>query len=153
MPNYTVHLHTARSTATARADLARRIAHAHAAATGAPPSFAQVIISPVAGEHFIGGEPVDPRSVFVHGHIRAGRSVGTKDELVVAIRDAVRDALEIPEDLIWVYVSELPPAQMVEFGHVLPAPGGEPGWQAALPDALRRRLAQLDGGVAGTDGS
>jgi phenylpyruvate tautomerase PptA (4-oxalocrotonate tautomerase family) len=148
MPNYTVHLQTAQSTETARADLARRIAVTHAAATAAPPSFAQVIISPVAGEHFIGGEPVDPRAVFVHGHIRAGRSTEAKDRLVLAVRDAVRDTLGVPEDLVWVYVSELPAAQMVEFGQVLPVPGSEAVWQAALPDDLRDRLARLDAAAA-----
>jgi phenylpyruvate tautomerase PptA (4-oxalocrotonate tautomerase family) len=146
VPNYAIHLRTESSTGTARADLARRISDVHARATDAPPSFVQVIVQPITGEHFIGGEPVDPRSVFVHGHIRAGRTAERKAALVAGLRDAVVEALGVPGGLVWVYVSELPAAQMVEFGHVLPAPGEEAQWQASLPDDVRDRMARLDAG-------
>jgi hypothetical protein len=33
---------------------------------------------------------------------------------------------------VWVYVAELPPRQMIEFGHLLPEAGDEPAWTAAL---------------------
>ncbi|MCD2197590.1 tautomerase family protein [Actinomycetospora endophytica] len=148
MPNYAIHLRTESSTAAARADLARRISAVHARATAAPPSFVQVIVHPIVGEHFIAGEPVDPRAVFVHGHIRAGRTAEAKHELIVGLRDAVVAALGVPDDLVWVYVSEIPAEQMVEFGRVLPAPGQEAEWQAALPDDVRDRLARLDAGIS-----
>ena len=41
---------------------------------------------------------------------------------------------------VWVYVSELPPTQMVEFGRVLPDHGKEAAWSAAMPAAERQRL-------------
>ncbi len=144
MPTYVVHLNPHASSADTRAELARRIGGGHSRFTGAPPSFTQVIIRELGVEHFIGGEPADPRSVFVHGHIRDGRTREAKDALIGALRDAVRDTLAVPEDLVWVYLSEIPALQMVEFGHVLPAPGDEQAWQAALPDDTRTRLARLD---------
>ena len=33
--------------------------------------------------------------------------------------------------------------QMVEFGHVLPEPGDEPAWMAALPEADRKRMQNI----------
>jgi phenylpyruvate tautomerase PptA (4-oxalocrotonate tautomerase family) len=144
MPNYMVHLDTGASSAEQRAALVREISTSHSVLTGAPPSFVQVIISHIGGEHFIGGEPVDARAVFLHGHIRDGRSTNAKDALIAALRDAVRDHLRVPEDLIWVYLSEIPAAQMIEYGRVLPTPGHEQAWQAELPDEVRARVSRLD---------
>jgi hypothetical protein len=36
-----------------------------------------------------------------------------------------------PED-IWVYIQDIPATQMVEFGRVLPEPGAEESWRAAM---------------------
>jgi hypothetical protein len=44
---------------------------------------------------------------------------------------------------VWVYLSELPPNQMVEFGHVLPLRGEEVEWSAALPEAEKARLEKI----------
>jgi hypothetical protein len=44
---------------------------------------------------------------------------------------------------VWVYLSELPPNQMVEFGHVLPLHGEEVEWSAALPEAEKARLEKI----------
>jgi hypothetical protein len=38
---------------------------------------------------------------------------------------------------------ELPPSQMVEFGHVLPLHGGEVEWSAALPEAEKAPLEKI----------
>ena len=144
MPTYVVHLNPHASSTDTRTKLARRIGGEHSRFTGATPSFTQVIIRELGVEHFIGGEPADPRSAFVHGHIRDGRTREAKDALIGALRDVVRDTLDVPQDLVWVYLSEIPAPQMVEFGHVLPAPGDERAWQAALPDDTRAHLTRLD---------
>lgn len=44
---------------------------------------------------------------------------------------------------VWVYLSELPPNQMVEFGRVLPLHGKEAEWSAALPEAEKARLENI----------
>jgi hypothetical protein len=44
------------------------------------------------------------------------------------------------ERFVWVYVNELTPTDMIEFGHVLPAHGMEQEWFDALPSDLRAWL-------------
>lgn len=128
-----------------RAELARRFTTVHATATHAPPSFVQVIFEDLLpGRHHIAGRPADPRSVFVHGHIREGRPPEVRTAVALGIRDAVTAVTGLPADVVWVYVSEVPPGQMIEFGHVLPAPGGEQAWTDGLPDGLRAHLRELD---------
>jgi hypothetical protein len=75
--------------------------------------------------------------VFVHGHIRAGRSPERKRQLLLELVAAVASAGAIAPNRIWAYVAELPPGQMAEYGHVLPEPGEEGAWLAGLPAADR----------------
>lgn len=49
----------------------------------------------------------------------------------------------IKEESIWVYLCNLEPTDMVEYGHVLPAPGEEKAWFGSLPESLRLYLAGL----------
>ncbi|WP_028924885.1 tautomerase family protein [Pseudonocardia acaciae] len=144
MPTYVIHTHDGTLTAERREVLARRVTIAHSRATGAPPSFAQVIYQRLAlGDHFIGGELADAPSVFVHGHIRDGRTREAKAELASGIRDGVVEVAGVPEDAVWVYLCEVPAAQMVEFGRVLPEHGREGEWMASLDEPLRERLLAL----------
>ena len=41
---------------------------------------------------------------------------------------------------VWVYITDLVPRQMVEFGYVLPEAGDEARWAAALPEADRAHM-------------
>jgi hypothetical protein len=95
--------------------------------------------------HFVGGRAADRDAVFVHGHIRAGRTEEAKHRLLLGLRDEVVAVAAVPVEAVWVYLSELAPADMVEFGRVLPDPGHEPGWIAGLPAPLRDRFAEPDG--------
>lgn len=47
------------------------------------------------------------------------------------------------EEEIWVYLCNLEPTDMLEYGHVLPQPGEEADWFNRLPKPLRDYLAQL----------
>jgi hypothetical protein len=47
------------------------------------------------------------------------------------------------EDAVWVYLSEIPAANVVEYGRVLLPPGEEDAWFSSLPDAIRERLRPL----------
>jgi hypothetical protein len=44
---------------------------------------------------------------------------------------------------VWVYVAELPPRQMIEFGHLLPEAGDEPAWTAALSAEEREFMQSI----------
>jgi hypothetical protein len=52
-------------------------------------------------------------------------------------------ASQMKPSSVWVYLSELPPNQMIEFGRVLPLHGKEAEWSAALPKAEKVRLEKI----------
>jgi phenylpyruvate tautomerase PptA (4-oxalocrotonate tautomerase family) len=124
-----------------RAKIAAEITRIHSETTGAPTYFAQVIFADVPPDrYFVGGIPLKGHQVFVNGQIRAGRSTESKDALIAQITSAVAAASELPKRNVWVYITDLVPRQMVEFGHVLPEAGDEARWAAALPEADRAHL-------------
>jgi phenylpyruvate tautomerase PptA (4-oxalocrotonate tautomerase family) len=95
------------------------------------------------GNHFLGGTKLDCDQIFVHGTIREGRPTDMKDALMARLTADVAVASQMKPNCVWVYLSELPPNQMVEFGHVLPLHGEEVEWSAALPEAEKARLEKI----------
>ena len=89
---------------------------------------------------FLGGRKVAGDHRFVHGHIRAGRSARDRATLIERIVTSIAAVLAIPPDAVWVYVSELPPRAMAEYGALLPEPGDEARWFDELPAGTQRRL-------------
>ena len=121
-----------------RAKIASEITRIHSEATGAPTYFAQVIFTEIAPDcYFVGGRPLKGHQVFVNGQIRGGRSTESKGSLIAQITATVAEASNLSKRNIWVYITDLVPRQMVEFGHVLPEAGDETRWAAALPEADR----------------
>jgi hypothetical protein len=45
---------------------------------------------------------------------------------------------------VWVYLVELPPHSMAEFGYLLPEPGDEQAWADALSEGDRAWIQSLD---------
>ena len=45
---------------------------------------------------------------------------------------------------IWVYIVELKPEQMIEYGEILPRSGGEKIWFKKLNQNLKKKLKKLD---------
>jgi hypothetical protein len=62
---------------------------------------------------------------------------------MLRITEEVARITGVKRDYIWVYLCNLAPTDMVEFGHVLPAPGEEQAWYDKLPDSLKEYLAAL----------
>lgn len=109
--------------------------------TGAPCYFAQVTINEVrCGNYFLGGTPLKDDQIFVHGFIRDGHPAEMKDALMARLTLDVALASGMKTNCVWIYLSEIPPSQMVEFGRVLPLHGKEAEWSAALPEAEKARL-------------
>ncbi|MEU0970436.1 tautomerase family protein [Streptomyces sp. NPDC005917] len=150
MPTYAIYTHAAALTNDQRDSLARLITARHSKETGAPPSFVQIVFQELSEQgHYIGGQPTDRRSVYIHGHIRDGRGENAKSNVALGIRDDVVETVGVPNDLVWVYISEIPADQMIEFGRPLPLHGQEYQWMDALPAPLRERLETLDAQAAG----
>ena len=156
MPTYTLHIPAGRLAAAQLDRMAAEITRVHSEVTGAAGFFAQVIVHEVAaGRYYAGGRPLAADQLFLHGQIRAGRSAQDRTRLLLALRDVVTTESGAEAAAVWVYLVDLPARDMVEYGHVLPEPGGEGAWMAALPEADRAwmqragRGALTDGAVAG----
>jgi phenylpyruvate tautomerase PptA (4-oxalocrotonate tautomerase family) len=144
MPTYIVSVTSGRLDSAAKERIAAGITASHSDATGAQGFFAQVMFNEISsGNHFIGGAPLKSDQIFVHGHIRAGRTAGQKRQLLEAIVDVVVDAAKTEPRFVWAYVSELPPSQMVEYGKVLPEPGSEGEWLTSMADGDRDYLLSI----------
>lgn len=130
-----------------KSSIAQAISRIHSAATGAPTYFVQVVIDEGPVTRFLGGQRADGQ-IWIRGDIRAGRHQDVRKALMLDIMHAVADIARIKQSEVWVYLCNLEPTDMVEYGHVLPAPGEEEAWFDALPDDLKRYLKGL-----GTEGA
>jgi phenylpyruvate tautomerase PptA (4-oxalocrotonate tautomerase family) len=148
MPTYVCQVPAGLLAVTQKSSIAKAVSHSHSEATGAPPFFVQVVIEEMgSGERFLGGELV-ANHIWIYGHIRAGRTKEQKTKLMLQIMRDVAKIASLPEESIWVYLNNLDPTDMVEYGHVLPEPGAEQKWFDSLPASLRDYLVGL-----GTDRS
>jgi len=145
MPTYTCTAPEGRLMADQKSKIASEITRIHAEVTGAPGFFAQVIFNEVsAGNLFMGGAALKHDHIFIYGHIRAGRAAVDKARMITLMAKAVGELAKVNSNRsVWVYVTELPPRQMIEFGHLLPEPGDEAAWTAALPAADRDFVLSL----------
>ena len=133
MPTYTVTVANLALTAEQESAIAAAITEAHHVNTRAPAFFAQVLFTTVAaGKHFIGGKISRTPHLFVHGLIRADRSAEAKNSLIEEISAKISASVGVGKEDVWVYLQDIPAAQMVEFGRVLPEPGAEEEWRRGL---------------------
>ena len=51
---------------------------------------------------------------------------------------------KLRNDFVWVYLEDLLPDQMIEYGEVLPKSGQEKKWFNSLSSNLRKRLKQME---------
>jgi phenylpyruvate tautomerase PptA (4-oxalocrotonate tautomerase family) len=144
MPTYVIRSTLPTLNAATKQRIAQAITTAHADITGANTYFAQVVFDHAPGEDwFIGGVPLQGDTLFLHGHVRSGRTDDQKRTLVERLVRDVAAAAGLATQSIWVYLSEIRPSLMAEFGHVLPEPGEEAAWFDALPEDDRRMLAAI----------
>jgi phenylpyruvate tautomerase PptA (4-oxalocrotonate tautomerase family) len=138
MPTYLCTIAEGQLSQSQKAAVAQAITQTHSEITGAPSYFAQVIFHEVKpGNHFIGGAPLAEKTLFVYGTIRAGRTAETKRALLIQLRNVLAGAASLPQTQIWIYITDLEARQIVEYGQLLPDPGSEDAWTAALPVEVR----------------
>lgn len=144
MPTYTLTVPKDRLDPEQKARVAAEITRVHNQVTGAATFFAQVVIHEVApGCYFVGGKPLAGEQMFLHGQIRTGRSAQDRKRLLLALHGAVADAAGAEPGGVWVYLVDVPASDMIEYGHILPEPGGEATWMMGLPDADRERMRSV----------
>ena len=144
MPTYTVTNSNFTLTSKQQNNLAEGITKVHNVVTGANTYFAQVIFNKTKkNNHFMGGKKVKEPSIFLLGQIRAGRPKKTKDKLISDLRDIIVKNSKLNETQVWVYIVDLPPSQMIEYGEVLPESGKEKEWFSKLSKKLKKKLSKI----------
>ncbi len=145
MPTYFVNSSNIKIKKNIKEKLAKKITQVHNEATGANKYFAQVIFYDTKkGDHYMGGKIVSKPEVFIYGHIRSGRTAKIKNRLITSLREIIRKNTKLDKDNIWIYILDLKPSQMIEYGEILPQSGKEKKWFKNLPIKLKNRLNKID---------
>ena len=92
----------------------------------------------------MGGKVIKDEQIYLNGQIRAGRSKEVKDDLIDQLKKLLAKETKLDQSNVWVYIVDLEPSQMVEYGEVLPVSGQEKIWFENLPDKLKKKLKSLD---------
>jgi len=143
MPTYVCFTCADRLTPGQKERIAKVITHAHSEEAVAPSYLVQVIFqSLLPAQHFVGGAPGPQGQIWIRGDIRAGRTRAQRTRLQLRLAEEVGAIASSAPDDLWIYLNEMQPSNMMEFGHLLPEPGAEAEWFAALPEALRDRLGR-----------
>ena len=145
MPTYTLTNSNFYISSKKQKKIAKGITKVHNIVTGANTYFAQVIFNKTKkNNHFMGGKIVKEPSLFLLGQIRSGRSKEIKDKLISDLKDVLVKNSNLDETQVWVYINDLPPSQMIEYGAVLPESGKEKEWFSNLSPKLRKKLSALE---------
>ena len=144
MPTYNVFTSNLALTNFQKNKIAAEISQIHEVVTGADSFFAQIIFHKIEeNSHFHGSKKIINKQIFLHGEIREGRSSKIKNKLITSLRDALINFSGVDKGNIWVYLVDLKPDQMIEYGEILPKPGQESVWLNALPINLQKKLKEL----------
>lgn len=145
MPTYTVTHSALDLDPDQKNQIANGITEVHNRVTGANKYFAQVIFNEKSvGSHFMGGKLVSEPQLFLHGEIRSGRTEAVKKQLILELRDVLTRVSGLDQSDVWVYILDLLPNQMIEYGEVLPESGKENEWYSNLSPELKEKLSRLD---------
>jgi len=125
--------------------IAKGITKTHSKFTGANTFFAQVLFQKnEKNSHYMGGKTIKTKEIFLNGQIRSGRSAKVKKKLILRLRQILTKYAELKKDFVWVYIEDLLPSQMIEYGEVLPKSGKEKDWFNSLSSDLKQRLRKME---------
>ena len=110
----------------AKPHIAKDITAIHCDVTGAPRTFVHAFFFEDAPR-----QPLNGKSVFLFGNIRAGRTDEQKRSMVDQMRRSIHTHTGIPLHKIAVGTTDVPASWVMEGGDVLPEPGEEEEWLRA----------------------
>ena len=143
MPTYVCSAARGRLTPFQKAEIGRSITAIHHEETGAPRYLVQVIFHDVApGNHYVAGRPAPADQMWFRADIRGGRTTSRRASCFDIMQDVGR-ASGAAEDAVWIYLCDIPAANIAEYGRVLPPPGRRTHGSRSLPNAMRERLRPL----------
>ncbi len=136
MPIYQCAAPSGLLTSAMKAKIATAITDAHVEMTGAPPVFVHVFFSEIPpGVAYSAGQP-DGKISGITGAIRAGRPLDVKQKLIRKISQSWSEITGQPQKQVLAGITEIDSELTMEYGLILPHPGGEAEWFAANADAL-----------------
>ena len=145
MPTYTVKYSNFNLSQKQKNSLAKDISNTHSKFTGANTFFAQVIFQKnEKNSHFMGGKLVKTKEIFLNGQIRSGRTTKVKEQLILGLRKILIKNTNLKKNYVWVYLEDLLPDQMIEYGKILPKAGQEKKWFNSLTPSLKKRLKKME---------
>ncbi|MEM9628765.1 MAG: hypothetical protein AAGA21_21215 [Pseudomonadota bacterium] len=115
---------------TAKPKIAADITTIHCDVTGAPPTFVHAFFFEDAPQ-----QPLNGKSVFLFGNIRAGRTRVQMQTMINRMRQSIHTHAGVPLDEIIVDTTDVPASWVMEGGDLLPEPGDEKGWLKAYDTA------------------
>jgi phenylpyruvate tautomerase PptA (4-oxalocrotonate tautomerase family) len=143
MPTYVCSLAEGSVSDSQKAALAEALSRIHSEETGAPTYFVQVVIEEKKPtQRFLGGSCVS-RQIWIRDDIREGRTEARRKAMMLRMMEEVGRITGVKDQDIWVYLCNLAPTDMVEYGHVLPDPGEETTWYNSLSKPLQDYLQKL----------
>ena len=92
----------------------------------------------------MGGRLVKTKEIFLNGQIRSGRTSKVKKQLILSLRKILIKNTKLQSDFVWVYLEDLLPNQMIEYGEILPKSGQEKKWFSSLSPSLKKRLKKME---------
>ena len=126
-----------------KAEIAEAISRIHSEETGAPNFFAQIVIEEKKATDRFLGPTLASNQIWIRGDIRAGRTDVQRTRMMLRMKKEIGQITGAMDQDIWVYLCNLAPTDMVEYGHVLPRPGEEAAWYDNLPQSLRDYMKAL----------
>jgi phenylpyruvate tautomerase PptA (4-oxalocrotonate tautomerase family) len=123
--------------------IAEAIARIHSEETGAPVFFCQIVIEEKKPTNRFLGPSRASGQIWIRGDIRGGRTETQRTQMMLRMMEEVSRITGVKKEEIWVYVCNLAPTDMVEYGHVLPKPGEETAWFNGLPKPLQNHMIKL----------
>jgi phenylpyruvate tautomerase PptA (4-oxalocrotonate tautomerase family) len=145
MPMFVCSATTGCLTPAQKMEIAQIITDIYHEETGGPRYMVQVIFHDVApGNYYVAGEPAPANKIWIRGDTRSEKTAEQRSQMLKRIIRDVSRASGAAEEALSVVLSEIPAANMADYGRLAPAPGEDfDAWLSSLSDTLRERLRLL----------
>jgi phenylpyruvate tautomerase PptA (4-oxalocrotonate tautomerase family) len=148
MPTYTCFTASGKLTAAQKKELANWLTTVYLEEFGLARYMTQVIFEEVSKEdRYVAGKSARPDLVWIRCDVRLGRSVDMKTRLLHRIQQGVAKIANVPNEAVWTYFCDLPPENIMEWGHIMPPLNDtmpkDDAWFQELSDPFKEYLRQL----------